>query len=153
MAALTTEWERKRQSATGERSRAAAPLIDRLPPQNLEAEQGVLGSILLDNDVLHDVVGLLNVEDFYRDAHQIVYRAIRDLYDLGKAIDAITLADELTRRDQYNADRRRRVPGRDHQQRPPRPERPVLRRYRPPEVDQPPVDRERQRDPPRGLLE
>src|SRR5258707_5125468 len=78
-----------------------APLIDRLPPQNLEAEQGVLGSILLDNDVLHDVVGLLVVEDFYRDAHQVAYRAIRDLYDLGKAIDAITLADELTRRDQY----------------------------------------------------
>ena len=40
-------------------------------------------------------------EDFYRDAHQIIYRAIRDLYDLGKAVDAVTLADELTRRDQY----------------------------------------------------
>ena len=74
-----------------------------LPPQNLEAEQGVLGSILLDNDVLHDVVGLLKVEDFYRDSHQILYRAIRDLYDLGKAIDAITLADELIRRDQFKA--------------------------------------------------
>jgi replicative DNA helicase len=76
-------------------------LGDRLPPQNLEAEQGVLGSILLDNDVLHDIVGALKVEDFYRDSHQILYRAIRDLYDLGKAVDAITLADELTRRDQY----------------------------------------------------
>ena len=51
------------------------------------------------------------VEDFYRDAHQIIYRAIRDLYDLGKAIDAITLADELTRRDQFEADRRRRDAG------------------------------------------
>ena len=78
-------------------------LSDRLPPQNLEAEQGVLGSILLDNDVLHDVVGQLIVDDFYRDAHQILYRAIRDLYDLGKAIDAITLADELNRRDQLKA--------------------------------------------------
>jgi replicative DNA helicase len=78
-------------------------LADRLPPQNLEAEQGVLGSILLDNDVLHDVVGQLIVEDFYRDAHQVLYRAIRDLYDLGKAIDAITLADELTRRDQLES--------------------------------------------------
>ena len=50
---------------------------------------------------LHEIVPFLSVEDFYRDAHQILYRAIRDLYDLGKAIDAVTLADELTRRDQY----------------------------------------------------
>lgn len=82
---------------------ASSVLAERLPPQNLEAEQGVLGSILLDNDVLHEVVPLLTVDDFYRDSHQIVYRAVRDLYDLGRAIDAITLADELTRRDEMNA--------------------------------------------------
>jgi replicative DNA helicase len=76
-------------------------LGDHLPPQNLEAERGVLGGILLDNDVLHDIVPILSVEDFYRDAHQIIYRAIRDLYDLGRAVDAITLADELVRRDEY----------------------------------------------------
>jgi replicative DNA helicase len=81
----------------------AGVLTDRLPPQNLEAEQGVLGSVLLDNDVLHDVVPLLKVEDFYRDTHQILYRTIRDLYDLGKAIDIITLAEELARRDQFKA--------------------------------------------------
>jgi replicative DNA helicase len=76
-------------------------LTDRLPPQNLEAEQGVLGSILLDNDALHEVVPVLKVEDFYRDTHQILYRTIRELYDLGKAIDCITLAEELTRRNQF----------------------------------------------------
>jgi replicative DNA helicase len=76
-------------------------LGDRLPPQNLEAEQGVLGSILLDNDVLHEVVPLLKPDDFYRDTHQILYRTISDLYDLGKAIDLITLAEELTRREQF----------------------------------------------------
>jgi len=74
---------------------------DRLPPQNLEAELGVLGAILLDNDVLHEVVPILKVDDFYRDNHQILYRVIRDLYDLGKPIDAIILADELRRLDQY----------------------------------------------------
>ena len=78
-------------------------LADRLPPQNIEAEQGVLGSILLDNDVLHDVVPLLKVEDFYRDTHQVLYRAIRELYDLGKPIDMISLGDELSRRDQLKA--------------------------------------------------
>ncbi len=77
-------------------------LSDRLPPQNLEAEKGVLGSVLLDNDVLHEVVALLSVVDFYRDAHQTIYQAIRDLYDQGKGIDAVTLADELTRRDQFD---------------------------------------------------
>jgi replicative DNA helicase len=85
------------------KSEPGSPLTDRLPPHNLEAEQGVLGSVLLDNDILHEVVPLLNVEDFYRDAHQVIYRAIRDLYNLGRAIDAITLADELTRRDQFSA--------------------------------------------------
>src|SRR6476646_8845147 len=78
-------------------------LGDRLPPQNLDAEQGVLGSILLDNDVLHEVVPILKVGDFYRDVHQVLYRTIRDLYDLGKAIDVITLAEELNRRDQFQA--------------------------------------------------
>lgn len=85
----------------GGRGEGVSALGDRLPPQNLEAEQGVLGSILLENDVLHEVVGTIRVEDFYRDSHQIIFRAIRDLYDLGKPIDAITLADELTRRDQF----------------------------------------------------
>src|SRR6185437_8161498 len=60
-----------------------------------------LGAILLDNDVLHDVISILTVEDFYRDAHQAVYRAIRDMYDEGKAVDAVTLADELVLRGQY----------------------------------------------------
>lgn len=80
---------------------ATTPLAifgDRLPPQNIEAEQGVIGAILLHNDVLHDIVPILQAEDFYRDAHQILYRAIRELYDKSKAVDAVTLADELQRR-------------------------------------------------------
>jgi replicative DNA helicase len=74
---------------------------DRLPPQNLEAELCVLGSVLLDNETLHDVVPLVRPEDFYRDSHQAIYRAIRDLYDLGKAIDAITLVEELNKRAEF----------------------------------------------------
>ena len=71
---------------------------DRLPPQNIEAEQGVLGAILLDNDVLHDVVPLIKAEDFWRDDHQLIFRAIRDLYDAGKPVDALLLDEELKRR-------------------------------------------------------
>ncbi|WP_435018374.1 replicative DNA helicase [Tundrisphaera sp. TA3] len=81
----------------------ASVLADRLPPQNLEAEVGVLGSILLDNDALHEVIPILKVEDFYRDSHQIIYRSVRELYDLGKAVDAITLIEELTRKGSLSA--------------------------------------------------
>ncbi|HEU5119172.1 MAG TPA: replicative DNA helicase [Isosphaeraceae bacterium] len=74
---------------------------DRLPPQNLEAELGVLGGILRDNECLHEIIPLLRADDFYRDSHQLVYKAIRDLYDLGRPIDAIILSDELKRRQEY----------------------------------------------------
>ncbi len=76
----------------------AGGLPDRLPPQNLEAEQGVLGSILIDNEVLHDIIPVLKPEHFYRDSHQVLYRAIRDVYEQAKAVDSITLEDELRRR-------------------------------------------------------
>ena len=75
---------------------------DRLPPQNLEAEQGVLGSILLDNEVLHDIIPILRADHFYRDSHQLIYKAIRDLYDQARAIDSITLEEELRRREELD---------------------------------------------------
>jgi replicative DNA helicase len=89
-------------NGAGRVSRPEGPALgDRLPPQNIEAEKSLIGSILLDNDVLHEIIPMVGVADFYRDAHQVIYEAIRDLYDLSKGIDAVTLADELTRRDQF----------------------------------------------------
>ncbi|MDR3582541.1 MAG: replicative DNA helicase [Candidatus Pacebacteria bacterium] len=77
-------------------------LSDRLPPQNLDAERSVLGAMLLDNRAIDEVASIIRrADDFYRDAHQVVYRAIRDMHDEGKAVDAVTLADELTLRGQY----------------------------------------------------
>src|SRR5262249_796667 len=76
-------------------------LGDRLPPQNLEAEKSVLGSILLDNDVLHEIIPILAITDFYRDSHQLIYEAIRDLHDPGHGVDAVTVREELIRRDQF----------------------------------------------------
>ena len=61
----------------------------------------MLGSILLDNEVMHDIVVFLRTEDFYRDAHQVIYAAIRELYDKNKGIDAVTLAEELKLRGQF----------------------------------------------------
>lgn len=71
-------------------------LGDRKPPQNIDAEMGVLGGILRDNDKLTEVIALgLVPGHFYRDAHQVLYQAILDLYEIGRAVDAVTLADIL----------------------------------------------------------
>jgi replicative DNA helicase len=73
---------------------------DRPTLWDLEAEEGVFGCILLDREVLGEVIPLLTAEDFYRDAHQVIYRAVCELHDLGRTVDLITLADELTRREE-----------------------------------------------------
>ena len=75
--------------------------FDRLPPQNLEAERGVLGSVLLLNEVLDEVVEVLAADHFYTDGHRKIFSAIRRLYDNGaQAIDPLTLAEELDRHSQ-----------------------------------------------------
>jgi len=67
----------------------------RLQPHNLEAEQSVLGAILLDNAALSTVKELLTDKDFYRTAHCTIYRAMLDLAERGEAIDQITLTEHL----------------------------------------------------------
>jgi replicative DNA helicase len=69
-----------------------------LPPQNLEAEQNVLGSMLLDNATILDIADILQPEDFYRDNHQIIYRSILTVYREKSAVDALMLDEELERR-------------------------------------------------------
>jgi replicative DNA helicase len=76
----------------------------RLPPQNLDAERGVLGSILLMNEAIDEVGESLRADHFYNDAHQKIYAAIQKLYEAGvRGIDAITLAEELIRRGELEA--------------------------------------------------
>lgn len=76
----------------------------RLPPQNLDAERGVLGSILLLNEAIDEIGESLKAEHFYSDAHQKIYAAIHHLYEEGiRGIDAITLAEELIRRSDFEA--------------------------------------------------
>jgi replicative DNA helicase len=70
---------------------------DRTPPQNIAAEQSVLGGMLLSKDAIADVVEALRPTDFYRPAHQIICEAILDLYGRGEPADAITVAAELIR--------------------------------------------------------
>src|SRR5688500_1563612 len=74
-------------------------LFDRVPPQDLEAERSVLGSILLLNDAIDEVLPHLNADRFYADAHRRIFKAVADMYESGRrGIDAVTLAAELEKR-------------------------------------------------------
>jgi replicative DNA helicase len=72
--------------------------VEKLLPQNIEAEAGVLGSLLIDPGAIVQVADFLRPEDFYREAHREIYRAVLDLYETSDPADLITLTDELQRR-------------------------------------------------------
>jgi len=72
--------------------------FDRTPPQDLEAERSVLGGMMISKDAIADVIEQIRGTDFYRPAHETIYDAIIDLYGRGEPADAITVADELTKR-------------------------------------------------------
>lgn len=74
--------------------------LDRLPPHNYEAEQSVLGSMLLDRDAVIKVAANLRPNDFYSNANGQIYQAILDLYNRREPPDLITVANELENRDQ-----------------------------------------------------
>lgn len=69
--------------------------LHRIPPQNIEAEQSVLGGILLDNQALNSVLEILKVEDFYTEAHRKIFAAIVDLSNKNEPSDLITLSNIL----------------------------------------------------------
>jgi replicative DNA helicase len=71
--------------------------MERLPPQNIEAEAAVLGSILIDPQALSVVAELLHAEDFYRDGHRVLFQAALDLYSHGQPADLVTLTDAIER--------------------------------------------------------
>ncbi|GEL66519.1 replicative DNA helicase [Marinilactibacillus psychrotolerans] len=79
---------------------AMEPLGDRLPPQNIEAEQSVLGSILLNPEALISAMEYIEADDFYRRAHQLIFQTMVDLSERNEAIDVITIADKLESKNQ-----------------------------------------------------
>lgn len=68
---------------------------DKLPPMNIEAEQHVLGAIILDGETIFKAISILNQEDFYRQPHRIIFSALYSLKSRGEKIDLLTLRDEL----------------------------------------------------------
>ncbi|HEX7495469.1 MAG TPA: DnaB-like helicase N-terminal domain-containing protein, partial [Candidatus Limnocylindrales bacterium] len=78
-------------------------MIDRLPPQSLDSEQAVLGSILIDRDAIVEIADFLHPEDFYRQAHGRVYTAMLDLFERNEPIDVVTVAEGLERAGELEA--------------------------------------------------
>lgn len=83
--------------STGE----ASPL--RVPPHHLEAERSVLGAILLDNEALVRVMEVLGPNDFYRDAHRIIYERMLECFEKGEPLDLVTLSNLLRARGQLDS--------------------------------------------------
>ena len=85
-----------RRTDQPQRSRkAASGILDRQPPHHLEAELGVLGSILLKPDVCDDIASTLRREDFYDEAHQLLFAHMQDMHTAGKRIDVTLLVNHL----------------------------------------------------------
>src|SRR5277367_5299415 len=80
---------------------SAAPfvsLVDRIPPSNLEAEMALLGSVLVDKEMMAAVSEIVRPEDFYASLHESIYLALYALYESGKPLDKVALAEELRSR-------------------------------------------------------
>ena len=67
-------------------------MLDRIPPQDVRAEQSVLGGMLLSKDAIADAGEVVRSSDFYRPAHELIFDAIIDLFSRGEPVDAITVA-------------------------------------------------------------
>jgi replicative DNA helicase len=71
--------------------------LDRLPPQSIEAEQSVLGALLIDKDAVIEVAEFLRADDFYRGHHGTIYAAVLDLYERREPVDLVTVSEVLER--------------------------------------------------------
>ena len=72
-------------------------MIDRLPPQSIEAEQSVLGAVLIDRDAMIEIADFLKPDDFYRQAHARIYAVMLDLSERREPIDIVTVSESLER--------------------------------------------------------
>ncbi len=72
--------------------------LGRIPPHNIEAEQSVLGAMILDKEAIIIVSEILKSEDFYKEAHREIYEAVIDLYNKDEPVDLVTLSEELSGR-------------------------------------------------------
>ena len=74
----------------------------KVPPQNLEAEQSVVGGILLENEAISKVLEILLPEDFYRESHRMIFQSMIELFEKNQPIDLITLTNHLKSKSQLD---------------------------------------------------
>ena len=74
-------------------------MIGRIPPHSLEAEQSVLGAMILDKEAINTAIEMIRPYDFYRQANKEIFEAILTLFNKNEPVDLITLSEELKRRD------------------------------------------------------
>ena len=72
--------------------------IGKIPPQNIEAEQSLLGCLLIDKDSLVKIADIIRADDFYKDAHRKIFETILELYEKREPIDLIGLGNRLEER-------------------------------------------------------
>ena len=77
----------------------AAPSLVKVPPHNIEAEQSILGGVLINNEAMNQVMDILAPECFYREAHALIFQGMISLYNNNEPIDLITLSQYLTQKD------------------------------------------------------
>ena len=77
--------------------------IGKIPPHSIEAEQAVLGAVLLDREAIISASEFVNPEDFYKDSHREVYRAAVELFDRGEPVDLVTLSEQLRQKNLLEA--------------------------------------------------
>ena len=77
--------------------------LSKLPPQNIEAEQSVLGAVLIDNNALIAALELIAEDDFYKESHRRIFSSMSELFDKNEPIDIITLTDQLKRKNTLDA--------------------------------------------------
>ncbi len=72
-----------------------ASTLERVPPQNLEAEESVLGSMLIESEAVMTAAEILTPEDFYKETHRVIFRRMMEMAEVPEAVDVVTLADRL----------------------------------------------------------
>ncbi|WP_371364953.1 Replicative DNA helicase [Sporomusa rhizae] len=78
-------------------------MIDRVPPQNVEAEQSVLGAMMIEREAISKVSEILHPDDFYREAHRLIYNAMMELFNKNEAVDLVTVVEVLRRDEKLEA--------------------------------------------------
>ncbi|MDF5581005.1 DnaB-like helicase N-terminal domain-containing protein, partial [Vibrio parahaemolyticus] len=72
--------------------------LGRIPPNNIEAEESVIGAMLLNKEAVNTALEILKPEDFYKDTNKEIFKAIIALYNRNEPVDLVTLAEELRKR-------------------------------------------------------